>query len=119
MDRIYNEWKTRAAFLMVYIREAHPSDEWQMSSNVDEKVVFAQPTSEGSRNAVAGECCSRLKVSMPCVVDSLDNAVDGAYAAFPERLFVIDAAGKIAYAGQQGPWGYQPEHVEEWLKRNC
>lgn len=46
MERLYREWSDRVAFLMVYIREAHPSDEWQMPSNVEQGVVLAQPRSE-------------------------------------------------------------------------
>ena len=104
---------------MVYIREAHPSDEWQVDTNLSDNVVFAQPTSAAARHDAAGACCTRLKFSMPCVVDSLDNAVDAAFAAWPERLFGVDAKGRIAYAGAQGPWGYRPEELEEWLNRNA
>jgi len=28
----------------------------------------------------------------------------------------VDAAGRIAYAGQQGPWGFKPDKIERWLK---
>ncbi|MCE9582550.1 MAG: hypothetical protein K8T20_08665 [Planctomycetes bacterium] len=115
MERLHREWKERVGFLMVYISEAHPSDEWQMPSNVEQGVVFEQPRSDSARQDAAGACCSRLKVAMPCVVDSLDNAVDEAYAAWPERLFVVDAAGRIAFATEQGPWGYRPELLERWL----
>jgi hypothetical protein len=31
------------AFLVVYITEAHPSDVWQMQSNIKDRVVFASP----------------------------------------------------------------------------
>ena len=31
------------AFYAVYILEAHPSDVWQMQSNVKDKVVFRSP----------------------------------------------------------------------------
>ncbi len=55
---------------------------------------------------------------MPCVVDTLDNQVDAAYAGWPERLFVVDADGKIAFAGKQGPWGYKPAEVQRWLEEH-
>ena len=113
---MYREYHDRAAFLFVYIHEAHASDEWQMDANVKEGVVFEQPKTLPARQSVATQCCSRMKLSMPCVVDDLDNKVDSLYAGWPERLFVIDAAGRIAYAGQQGPWGFKPEKVERWLK---
>lgn len=115
MERLYREWSARVGFLMVYILEAHPADEWQMPSNVEQGVVFEQPRSDAARREAAGACCTRLKVSMPCVVDSLDNAVDAAYAAWPERLFVVGTDGRIAFATGQGPWGYRPELLEGWL----
>jgi hypothetical protein len=113
---MYQEYKDRVAFLFVYISEAHASDEWQMDSNVTEKVVFSQPATLPQRREVAGQCCKRMKISMPTVVDEMDNRVDAAYAAWPERMFVVDSDGRIAYAGKQGPWGFKPNEVEEWLR---
>jgi hypothetical protein len=102
----------------VYIREAHPSDEWQMEVNVKDDVVLPQPKTETERKAVASSCASRLKLSMPVLVDNMRNEVDELYAAWPERLFVIDGDGKIAYAGDRGPWGFKPDEVADWLKKN-
>lgn len=115
---MYRTYKDRAAFLMVYIHEAHPSDGWQTPSNVKDKVVFAQPKSFVERRSVATQCCQRMNVTMPCVVDGMDNAVDQAYAAWPERIFVIHTDGKIAYAGRQGPFGFDPREAEQWLRKN-
>src|SRR6202035_2296742 len=41
--QIYKDYKDHADFLTVYVREAHPTDEWQMKSNVKEDVCYAQP----------------------------------------------------------------------------
>ena len=38
----------------------------------------------------------------------MNDKVNKAYGAAPERLFVIDKSGKIAYRGDQGPWGFKP-----------
>jgi hypothetical protein len=65
-------------------------------------VIFNQPKEWGERRSVAQACCTRLSLSIPCVVDTIDNSVDKLYAAWPERIFVIDRAGRIAYAGKQG-----------------
>jgi len=110
------KWKDRVAFLFVYIHEAHASDEWQMPANVKEGVVFEQPKSIESRREVAGKCCTTMQMLMTCVVDDMNNSVDNAYAAWPERFFIVDRDGKIAYAGAQGPWGFKPEEVEAWLR---
>ena len=37
----------------------------------------------------------------------------------PERLYVIDEQGKIAYKGKVGPFGYEPDEVEAWLTEHC
>ncbi|MBM3839511.1 MAG: hypothetical protein FJ398_16380 [Verrucomicrobia bacterium] len=112
-----NRVADRAAFLFVYIQEAHPADGWQMDSNETEGVIFNQPRDWGERQTVAKACSAKLKLSIPCVVDTLDNAVDNLYAAWPERMFVIDGRGKIAYVGMQGPWGFKPKQAERALRR--
>ena len=48
----------------------------------------------------------------------MDNAVDKAYAAWPERLFVVGVDGKIAYAGGQGPFEFKTEELRQWLDKN-
>ena len=116
MQRLYQEYGDRAAFLFVYVREAHPSDEWQMEPNVKDGVVFTQPKDLNQRRDIAQTCCKSLAITMPCVVDSIDNQVDEMYAGWPERLFAIDEQGRIAYAGGQGPFGFDPEGLEAWLK---
>ena len=105
------------AFLFVYIREAHPADGWQMDSNKTDGVVFDQPRDWTERRSVAQACCAKLNLSMPCVVDTIDNRVDDQYAAWPERIFIIDQSGKLAYAGKQGPWGFKPKQAERALRR--
>ena len=115
---MYEKYKDRVAFLFVYIREAHPDDEWQVGDNCRDSVVFAQPTTLANRKEVAKRCSTALKLTMPCLVDEMDNRVDEAYAAWPERLFVVDADGRIAYAGGQGPFGFEPKHIRKWLRKN-
>ncbi|MCH7591445.1 MAG: deiodinase [Planctomycetes bacterium] len=114
---MYQTYKDDAGFLFVYIHEAHPKDGWQMSSNTENDVVFNRPKSFGERRGIAKKCSARLKLSMPVVVDTMDNRVDIQYAAWPERMFVVDRNGKIIYAGKQGPWGFKPKAAEKALKK--
>ena len=53
----------------MYIREAHPSNAWQMASNVRENVVFADPRTFEERTAVAESCVRKLGIRMPALVD--------------------------------------------------
>jgi hypothetical protein len=115
--KIYNDYKDRADFLTVYVREAHPTDEWQMKSNVKEDVCYAQPKTLEQRVAIANDFVQRLKYPTPFAIDDMKNAADLAYSAWPERLYVIDEHGRIAYAGGMGPFHYEPEEVRGWLAK--
>jgi len=33
----------------------------------------------------------------------------------PERLYIVDESGHIAYRGGMGPFNYKPEEAREWL----
>jgi hypothetical protein len=109
------QWGDRADFLTVYIKEAHPEDEWQMKSNEKEGVCYRQPKTLAERLRIANDFVSRFGYRVPLAVDGMDNAADELYAGWPERLYVIDDQGRIAYKGKTGPFGYHPEEVEAWL----
>ena len=106
----------RADFLTVYIKEAHPEDEWQMESNVEEDVCYPQPRTTAQRLAIANDFVDRFGYPIPLLVDEIANPANATYAGWPERLYVIEG-GAIVYKGQPGPFGYKPEEVEAWLAR--
>jgi hypothetical protein len=64
---------------------------------------------------VAARCSAALEISMPLLVDGIDGEVDEAYAAFPDRLYVIDSRGRVAYKGGRGPFGFDPRELETAL----
>src|SRR5262249_31477269 len=43
VEKLYRIYKDRATFVMVYVREAHPTDGWRMESNDRVEVALAQP----------------------------------------------------------------------------
>jgi len=112
---IYDDYKEHADFLTVYVREAHPTDEWQMKSNVKDDVCYAQPKTLEQRMAIANDFTKRFKYPLPFGVDDMSNAAELAYAAWPERLYIIDEAGHIAYRGGIGPFNYKPAEARDWL----
>lgn len=117
MAQIYDRYKAKADFLTVYIREAHPEDEWKMPSNKDAGVCYQQPKTLAQRVAIANDFKQRFHYSLPLLVDSMDNRADSLYGAWPERIYVIEADGTIAYKGKLGPFGFHPEELEEWLAK--
>ena len=105
------------SFVTVYIREAHPLDEWQMKSNETENVCYRQPRTLEDRVAIANDFVERFHYAIPLAVDPMENPADHVYAGWPERLYIVDESGRIAYKGKTGPFGYHPEEVEAWLAR--
>jgi len=112
---MYARWRDYVDFYAVYIREAHPTDGWSMESNDRVGVKVAQPKSTEERTQAAAHCCESLKMSMPLLVDTIDDRVGRAFSGFPDRLYVIDRDGKIAYKGGRGPFGYRPRELEQTL----
>jgi len=60
---------------------------------------------------------AKLNIKLPCLVDDLDNGTGDAYAAWPDRIFIVDEQGKIAVRAERGPWGFEPgvEETTNWL----
>ena len=103
-------------FFCVYIQEAHPEDGWQVLINLEQEIVYTQPKTEDQRVEIAAACMLDLELELPMLLDAMTNEVDTAYAALPERLYVIDAEGKIAYRGDPGPWGFDADGWEEAIQ---
>jgi hypothetical protein len=97
------------------VAEAHPDDEWQMASNRQDQAVLRQPRSLEERRQAAGLLVERFGFDLPLALDSMENLADTAYAAWPERLYVIAAGGRVVYRGGLGPFGFDPAEMENAL----
>lgn len=105
------------AFYAVYILEAHPSDVWQMESNVKDKVVFASPKDEEERALLAGSCVRKLGIKFPALIDGFDNTTEKAYTGWPDRIYLIDGHGRVAFKSRPGPFGFKPDELKAALVR--
>ena len=101
---------------MVYIREAHPSDAWQLPVNVKDGVVHASPVDVNERANLASVCVRKLGIELPALVDNFDDSTDIAYSGWPDRLYVIDRDGRIAYKSAPGPFGFKPSEMERVVR---
>ena len=113
MEDIYRRYRDHIAFFVVYVQEAHPTDGWQVERNVADGVLFRQYQSYDEREAVAVTCSLDLDLSIPVLVEERDNAIDEAYGAAPERLYLIGADGRVAYHGGAGPHFFDLEAWEQ------
>ena len=88
-----------------------------MEANEREDILFAQPTSHGERAEVARVCSLKLELSIPTLVDDMDNSTDLKYYALPDRLYLIGREGRIAYRGGPGPFGFVAAELEEAIEK--
>jgi hypothetical protein len=117
LNKLYKEYRDRAAFYIVYIQEAHPIDAWQVDDNLKDDVLVASTATKDDRVQAAGMCIRNLGIDLPALIDEPDNRVERAYTGWPDRLYVIDRDGKIDYKSAAGPFGFKPAEVEAALKR--
>lgn len=88
-----------------------------MQSNVRDNVVFASPKSLDERASVAGSCVRKLGIKFPAVLDGFDNPTENAYTGWPDRLYLIDSDGKVAYKSKPGPFGFKPDELRHALEQ--
>ncbi len=86
-----------------------------MDSNVEAKVVFDQPKTDDARRDAAKILVERLEYRMPVALDPIDDRVGRAFAAWPERIYVVGAGGRILYKGGMGPFEFHPDEAEKAL----
>ena len=116
LNELYNTYGDRVEFFLIYIREAHPANGWQVPNNLIEDVIYDEPTTDEERTEVASACQIALDIEMPMLVDRIDNDVEEKYVGLPMRQFLIDAEGRVVYAGDKGPFGWNDEAFEEAVK---
>ncbi|MBX9627452.1 MAG: deiodinase family protein [Gemmataceae bacterium] len=115
VEAVYRRHKDKANFLLVYVREAHPSDGWGMESNTKAGVKLKQPLTLGERVQACDQFCRKLKPAMPVAVDDIADPVGTAYSGMPARLYVIDEKGVVVYKSGRGPFGFKPGEMEQAL----
>ncbi len=112
---MFATYKDRADFKIVYVREAHPSDGWQVPQNQRQGVIVATPKTLAEREKAAMDCSAHLELKIPIVIDNMDDKVEAAYSSWPDRIYVLDKNGKIVYKGNPGPSGFRPFEAETAL----
>jgi type I thyroxine 5'-deiodinase len=114
---MYEQYHDAVAFYIVYIQEAHSSDVWQMASNLRDKVIFRSPLSFVERTEVASSCVRKLGIKIPAVIDDMENSTERAYTGWPDRIYLIDQSGRVAFKTKPGPLGFDPSQLDKPLQR--
>ncbi len=113
---MYQEYKDIAEFRMVYINEAHASDgNWPVK--YAKELGITEHDDYGERCTTAKMLFDDKKLTIPCLIDGMDNAVNKKYSAWPDRIFLVRTDGRLAVAAARGPWGFKPglDASKKWL----
>jgi type I thyroxine 5'-deiodinase len=46
------------------------------------------------------------------VLDEFGNSTESAYTGWPDRLYLIDGAGRVAYKSRPGPFGFHADELK-------
>jgi len=86
---------------------------------VKDGIEINKPKTMEERVAIAKTCYSKLGLSFPAIIDGMDDKVGNTYAGWPDRLYIVNKKGKIAYKGEKGPGGFKPLEMAAKLKQLC
>ncbi len=95
----------------MYIREAHPKDGRR-------PVEYApnDPKTLEERETVANDCIKSMKLTIPFLIDGMEDTANKAYSGWPDRIYILGTDGKIAFKGDRGPKGFKPDEAKAKLK---
>jgi hypothetical protein len=87
-----------------------------MESNIKDNVIFTTPRNEEDRGLVANTCVRKLELKIPAVLDEFGNSTEKAYSAWPDRIYLVDASGHVAYKSEPGPFGFKANELRQALQ---
>lgn len=109
-SKMTEDFSKVADFVLVYIAEAHPTDGWHIDGNVE----IANHKVMQDRLAATEKMLSMEPLSCPVLVDLMEDKCNKAFAAMPERLYIVQD-GVIVYKGGRGPFDYRLSEVQDFL----
>lgn len=118
MEAMYQTYKDIVDFRLIYVREVHPVDSpTAFDLKTDEPEIWDH-TTHAERCTAAEMLISSKALTMPVLIDDMNDAVSTVYRALPDRVLVIRTDGRFGVVAADGPWGFEPGLAEtaQWLK---
>jgi tetratricopeptide (TPR) repeat protein len=116
LNTLFQRYGQQARFFLVYIREAHATDQWESTRNVREGIDVAPARTMEDKEGHAVMCTRKLHLRFPALVDGMDGSAEAAYAAWPSRAFVIGPDGRVRYTTGLGQQDFHAEAMEMALR---
>lgn len=113
---MFQRYGERVPFLMVYIREAHSTEDWQSTRNEREGVEIAPAKTMEEKSSHASLCVRKLNIPFPAVVDGMDGKVEADYQAWPSHAYLIDGQGIIRYGTGLTELEFHADQMEKAIR---
>ncbi len=119
LNGLYAKYGKRAAFLMVYIREAHGAGggAWQSTENRREGIDLEDAKTPAQREANAKLCARRLHIGYRVLPDEMAGEVEAAYAAWPSRVYVVGKDGVVRYETALDEQSFREAELEAAIRQ--
>ena len=116
MEKMYRKYGDIAKFYIVYVSEAHAEDDKYPVPYAKDLGIKEHKTYE-ERCVVADRLRKDKKLTIPCLIDEMDNNVEKIYKGWPDRVFLVRKDGRLGVAAMRGPWGFQAgmDDASKWL----
>ena len=103
MENVAKKYKTKAVFLFVYCREAHPEDgSGGFRGHTRQGKTIPQAKTVAERQRMARQFCDDMKAARRILIDEFGDAnVQRRYGGLPNPTVVVDIDGKLAL---KMPW---------------
>lgn len=86
LTKLYEKYRPKGfEFFIVYVREAHPGENFPHHLSLEQKLAHARKLRELER------------VSLPILVDDIEGSTHKAYGLLPNMVYLIDRDGVIVY----------------------
>lgn len=115
VEELYQRFSDRVCFFLVYTREVRFTDGRDGSA----RRLGAPPEgpeSLATRAARARKLVEDLRLSIPVLIDWLDDEVTQTFGAYPLRLYLVGKDGRIVYQGAHGPEAFRPAELEAAIR---
>ena len=94
-EELQKQYGSAVHFVIVYTREAHPIDGWEIPAQTENGIVIKQHTTFDERMTCAKRTRDELGVTARILVDGIDSPVTKQFAGYPNRGYVLDSEGKV------------------------
>ena len=118
IEKLYQDFKDVAEFRLVYICEAHAIDgRLPMPLKDGNGNQIREHRTYQERCGIAQTLIDEKKLTLPVLIDQMNDNTSRVYYALPDRLFVVQKDGRVAVRADRGPRGLAKalETTRDWL----